>query len=121
MSGPAALHRDSRGPGERHDAVSAGGHWILRAGDEAGDLVFQLPDGAAKTLGRAGEVDWVVEHPLVSRRHCRLVAHPDGRLEVEDLESTNGTFVNGRRILRERLEPGDRLTIGRVDFWVTRA
>lgn len=98
-----------------------GGTWILRGVDEKTGPVFELPDGTQNTLGRAGEADLVVDRPLVSRRHCRLIAHPDGQLEVEDLESTNGTFVNGRRVCRARLEPGDRITVGRVDLWVTRA
>ncbi len=104
----------------REGAVG-GGTWILRGVDEKTGPVFDLPDGTESTLGRAGDADLVVDRPLVSRRHCRLVAHPDGRLEIEDLESTNGTFVNGRRVQRARLEPGDRITVGRVDLWVTRA
>jgi pSer/pThr/pTyr-binding forkhead associated (FHA) protein len=41
-------------------------------------------------------------------------------LVVEDLRSTNGTFVNGRRVERAALGDGDRLTVGRIDFAVSR-
>jgi predicted component of type VI protein secretion system len=101
--------------------VNAGGHWVLHGAGADPDLAFHLSAGTENLLGRAGDADLVVDRPLVSRRHCRLIAHADGALEVEDLESTNGTFVNGRRVKRARLEAGDRLTVGRVDLWVTRA
>jgi pSer/pThr/pTyr-binding forkhead associated (FHA) protein len=45
-----------------------------------------------------------------------LTVAPDGTLEVRDLESTNGTFVNGKRIERTRLKSGDRLGVGRIEL-----
>src|SRR3954471_19762249 len=49
----------------------------------------------------------------LSRRHARLVREPDGRIAVEDLGSTNGTFVNEQRISGRRvLSPGDRVRVG---------
>jgi len=53
----------------------------------------------------------------VSRLHCRLTAAADN-LEVVDLRSTNGTFVNDKRIATARLKSGDRLRIGRVELTV---
>ena len=53
---------------------------------------------------------------LVSRVHCRVTALPGGELEIRDLESTNGTYVNGERIETARLAPGDRLQVGRVEL-----
>jgi FHA domain len=50
-----------------------------------------------------------------SARHARLETRPDGVL-VEDLNSTNGTFVNGRRITAERLEPGDVVRVGQTEL-----
>ena len=47
----------------------------------------------------------------VSRRHAQ-VALEDGSIVVTDLGSTNGTFVNGRRVTRATVRPGDELTIG---------
>lgn len=67
-------------------------------------------------MGRATGADFIVDAPLVSRVHCRFIALPGGELEVRDLESTNGTFVNGKRIDQIRLESGDRIQIGRVEL-----
>ena len=55
--------------------------------------------------------------PLVSRLHCQLSATGQA-LEVKDLESTNGTFVNDKRIATARLQDGDRLKVGRVELRV---
>ena len=52
--------------------------------------------------------------------HCRLVVSQAGELEVEDLDSTDGTFVNDQRVQRAMLNAGDRLRIGRVELAVTR-
>jgi pSer/pThr/pTyr-binding forkhead associated (FHA) protein len=57
---------------------------------------------------------------MVSRFHCRLTASTGGTLEVEDLKSTNGTFVNDQRVSRLVLAEGDRLRIGRVELAVDR-
>ena len=91
--------------------------WILRGPDRADTLTFRLPIGAAKTVGRAPRADFIIDAGLVSRLHCRLIAS-DEQLEVEDLKSTNGTFVNGKRVSKGRLGKGDRLRIGRVELTV---
>jgi pSer/pThr/pTyr-binding forkhead associated (FHA) protein len=84
-------------------------------------FTFRLMPGSIKTLGRATRADFVVDAPLVSRFHCRFTAHRDGGLELEDLESTNGTFVNDERITRLTLKPGDRVRAGRVELIVEKA
>lgn len=91
--------------------------WILRTITEGTpEHTFRLPAGAVKTLGRATGADFIVDAALVSRVHCRLTALATGDLEVRDLDSTNGTFVNGRRIETARLSTGDRLGVGRVEL-----
>lgn len=91
--------------------------WILRTVENAANgQVFRIVPGKARTLGRATGADFIVEAPLVSRVHCRLTALPSGELEVRDLESTNGTFVNGQRVEEARLIAGDRLQVGRLEF-----
>jgi pSer/pThr/pTyr-binding forkhead associated (FHA) protein len=55
----------------------------------------------------------------VSRIHCRLEANEE-TLEVIDLESTNGVYVNGERVETAHLIPGDRLRVGRVELQVGR-
>lgn len=92
--------------------------WILRTvreGDQA-DQTFRILSGAVRTIGRATGADFIIDAALISRVHCRLTALPSGELEVRDLESTNGTYVNGRRIESARLASGDRLRVGRVEL-----
>ena len=68
-------------------------------------------------VGRHDVCDVMVGHPTVSRRHARLTFR-DGHWVLRDLDSTNGTRVNGRRVVRCRLEPGDRLSLGSADLLV---
>src|SRR5688572_2122631 len=81
-------------------------------------LAFRLLPGTFKTMGRATRADFVVDTPLVSRVHCRFTLSETDELEVEDLGSTNGTFVNGQKVTKTILNHGDTLTIGRVQFVV---
>lgn len=62
-------------------------------------------------LGRSRSCDLTFSNLNVSRRHARLVFR-DGSWILRDLESTNGTFVNGVRVYRCELLPGDLLTLG---------
>ena len=95
--------------------------WVLKTADDAAEpFVFRILPGNIKTIGRARRADFIVEAPLVSRLHCRLTAGAS-ELEVVDLESTNGTFVNGERISRVTVRSGDRLGVGRVELHVTRS
>lgn len=89
--------------------------WIL----QGAETTFRLRSGAVKTVGRAPRADFIVDAALVSRLHCRLTA-TDDKLEVVDLASTNGTFVNDKRIDKARLTSGDRLRVGRVELTVER-
>jgi pSer/pThr/pTyr-binding forkhead associated (FHA) protein len=95
--------------------------WILRTVDTTPEKTFRILPGAIRTLGRATGADFIVDAALVSRVHCRVTALPDGELEVRDLQSTNGTFVNGQRIDVARLGPGDRLQVGRMELVAERA
>src|SRR6185436_18531129 len=91
--------------------------WLLRTlNDDLPEQTFRLLSGATKTMGRATGADFILEAALVSRVHCRLTIAPSGDLEVRDLDSTNGTFVNDERIDIAHLKPGDRLRIGRVEL-----
>jgi ABC transport system ATP-binding/permease protein len=94
--------------------------WLLKTADGAANpLQFRILPGNIKTMGRATRADFVVDADLVSRLHCRISAGA-AELEVLDLESTNGTFVNGARVDRALLRTGDRLGIGRVELVVSR-
>ncbi len=89
--------------------------WIL----QSSEVTFRLRPGAVKTVGRAPRADFVVDAALVSRLHCRLTAGDD-EVEVVDLKSTNGTYVNGKRVTKAHLAQGDRLRVGRVELTVGR-
>ena len=94
--------------------------WTLQAkGDPP--VIFRLPAGSIKTVGRTARADFILDAALVSRVHCRLTADKSDQLIVEDLGSTNGTLVNGKRIDRQVLKPGDTVTIGRVELEVTQS
>ena len=91
--------------------------WILRTlNDGEPEKTFRILAGGIRTIGRATGADFIVDAPLVSRVHCRVTALPTGELEVRDLNSTNGTFVNGERVESVLLESGDRLQVGRVEM-----
>jgi pSer/pThr/pTyr-binding forkhead associated (FHA) protein len=93
---------------------------MLRTEDDTDrPFVFRITPGNTKTIGRAPRADFIVDAALVSRLHCRLAA---GAVEIEaiDLDSTNGTYVNGRRVARATLKDGDRLRVGAVELVVSR-
>jgi pSer/pThr/pTyr-binding forkhead associated (FHA) protein len=94
--------------------------WILQTTDrsEAGPFTFRLMPGAMKTLGRSTTADFILDAGMVSRFHCRVTVTPTGEIEIVDLESTNGTFVNDRRVHRGVLATGDRVRVGRVELLV---
>ena len=94
--------------------------WTLKSIDpEDAGLTFRILPGTLKTVGRAPRSDFVVDSALVSRVHCRLELSAANTLELEDLGSTNGTLVNGKKVTKVTLNDGDMVTIGRVQFVVT--
>ena len=94
--------------------------WVLRTAEGAAPpFTFRILPGNIKTVGRAARADFVLDAKMVSRIHCRLTAGAT-ELEVQDLKSTNGTFVNGSRVARSSLKDGDRLGVGRVELVVSR-
>ncbi|WP_327149699.1 FHA domain-containing protein [Nocardia sp. NBC_01329] len=92
---PPVRHRATEGPIARADRIPPGG----------------------LAIGRTSDNQIVVNDPLASRKHARLVAGADG-LALEDLGSANGTFVNGVRQQRTALRERDIITIGNIDFEV---
>ena len=94
--------------------------WILKTiTEDIPERTFRILSGGIRTIGRSTGADFIVEAALVSRVHCRLSALPNGELEVRDLDSTNGTYVNGARVETARLASGDRLKVGRVELIAT--
>lgn len=77
------------------------------------------PVDAAATIGRSRECDVQLNDTNVSRRHAEVTREGD-TWWITDLDSTNGTEVNGRRVDRARLEDGDRIRIGGTDLAFSR-
>ncbi|HEY3234084.1 MAG TPA: DUF4388 domain-containing protein [Polyangiaceae bacterium] len=72
---------------------------------------FVLEEGHPVIIGRASNLDMVLIEEMVSRRHARVEVEK-GVITIEDLGSTNGTFVNGEKIKKANLREGDRVLIG---------
>lgn len=70
-----------------------------------------LTEGAEIIVGRSGDLGMVLAEDMVSRRHARI-AIEGGTIFIEDLGSTNGTFVNGEKVSSATLKEGDRVLIG---------
>jgi hypothetical protein len=81
--------------------------------------VHPVRDGRA-TIGRSRDCDLVLGDANVSRRHCEVVREGDSWFVV-DLDSTNGTELNGKAVKRSQLADGDRITIGSSDVAFGRA
>ncbi len=114
-------------------APSAGdfGHTMVYSPDRAARVLDAPRDGARAllvgegrrsvlsgdllTIGRSRECEVMLADPNVSRKHAE-VRREGGRWVVADLGSTNGIKVNGRRVDRAQLEPGDRITLGLTEL-----
>lgn len=77
---------------------------------------FIIKLGQSMTFGRTGNVDFVIEDGKMSSKHCRLILKED-RLEIFDMGSKNGTYLNGIRIDQSEIFIGDEVRIG--DTFVT--
>jgi hypothetical protein len=101
----AAPHRSVRLVVQRSPSLEEGGAFPLNS--------------APVTVGRGGQNDLVLDgDEFASARHARIEVRGDG-VWVQDLESTNGTFVNGSRIAgAQRLDAGDVLRVGETDLRV---
>ena len=105
-----------RGPSRRSFLLVVQRSPSLEEGDE-----FPV-NSAPVTVGRGGQNDLVLTgDDFASARHARIEVRGDG-VWVQDLESTNGTFVNGSRVAgAQRLDPGDVLRVGETDLRVEAA
>ena len=89
------------------------------------DKWIQIPLGGYISLGRGGSngISYPADTPGISRRHCVFYAHNSGRLFLQDQESTNGTYLDNRRVEPMKwyeIRPGHVVRIGREIFtWKT--
>jgi pSer/pThr/pTyr-binding forkhead associated (FHA) protein len=72
---------------------------------------FPLKSDKQIVIGRTSELDLVLVDDMVSRKHAKIQV-ASGAITIEDLGSTNGTFVNGEKVKQARLKEGDRILIG---------
>jgi pSer/pThr/pTyr-binding forkhead associated (FHA) protein len=99
----------------RHLAAPGGpakpGRYLEVQGPAQALLIPLGPD--AMHIGRGLAADLRLDESSVSRRHAILVPRPSGARILDD-RSSNGTFVNGRRVQQEDLKTGDVVVIGRI-------
>jgi diguanylate cyclase (GGDEF)-like protein len=81
---------------------------VVLAGVNVGEM-YNLQ--GTTLIGRGRDADIRIQGDGISRQHARMKVGPDG-VEIEDLGSTNGSFVNGERIERAKLEDGDKIQLG---------
>lgn len=72
---------------------------------------FPLKGDKQLIIGRSSELDIVLVEDMVSRKHAKITLSA-GKITIEDLGSTNGTFVNGEKVKTSRLKEGDRILVG---------
>lgn len=98
------------------EPVGKGTGWMLQATHQSlGNKRY--PINGKVTVGRAQECELSFSYDRLSRRHAELKL-VNGALHVKDLESSNGTFVNGKRVDSVRLQPGDTLSFDKLSFTV---
>jgi hypothetical protein len=86
--------------------------------DRRGGRFLVIHEGERVSIGRDPDMsDWTLMDPAISRRHCFLTKE-DGVLRVEDIGSSNGTFVNGERVQEAEVRPGDALRVGTTRFYM---
>lgn len=86
--------------------------FVIIAGKHSGAMHKLDTDQAV--LGRSDDATFLLDDEGVSRRHAKIVRQIDGSVAIVDLNSTNGTFCNGERIVRRVLKDGDKIQIGRT-------
>lgn len=92
----------------------SGRHYLLVFERDLSTRVYQLPANGQVIIGRGGESSLQLQDSSVSRRHARIT-QVDGRAQLVDLDSQNGTLVNRERVHEPRhLVSGDTIAVGAV-------
>ena len=89
---------------------------LIAEGGQYSGRVFDLPGLNELGVGRGVGNDLVLDDPSMSRKHAKMRRIGGGRIEVEDLNSANGTYVNGRKITTAQAGPGDTVRFGELMF-----
>ncbi|MFH1728000.1 MAG: GGDEF domain-containing protein [Pseudomonadota bacterium] len=85
--------------------------FIIILGEEVGK-VYRIKRDKPMIIGRAKDVDIVMNDIGISRKHAQIAFTGNGQLAIFDLNSTNGTYVNGERVSEQELADGDKIQIG---------
>ncbi|HET8990783.1 MAG TPA: FHA domain-containing protein [Acidimicrobiales bacterium] len=110
---PDTWHPEAwRGPGGEH-----GDELVIAAGPEAGSRIELTGD--VTSVGRHEASDILLDDVSVSRHHAVFTRTASGRITLRDLNSLNGTYVNGRRVEETTLHSADEVQIGKFKlvFW----
>ncbi|GAA3106020.1 hypothetical protein GCM10017687_17210 [Streptomyces echinatus] len=118
---PPAFPQQQAGPADQYAQKTPGGGAGAPPvyGDRSPTTFHQFALGRVMRIGRALENDLVVSDLQVSRNHAEFHATPDGRFEIRDLGSHNGTYVNGQPIAKggsALLGPSDIVGVGHSTF-----
>ncbi|MBU5437451.1 FHA domain-containing protein [Tissierella sp. MSJ-40] len=110
------IYLDIRGMG----AVSLDDGSYLKLINRKDSLPFKIkehyPIEDTITLGRHGDNDIMIKDPYVSKNHLQIV-EDEGEYYLEDLNSANGTYLNGEKVLDVvKLKNGDRIRVGQIEF-----
>ena len=110
------IYLDIKGMG----AISSDTARYLKLINRIETLPFKIkeyyPIEDAISLGRHGDNDIVVKDPFISKKHFQII-EDEKRYYLEDLNSANGTYLNGEKILDAvRLKNGDIIRVGQIEF-----
>jgi pSer/pThr/pTyr-binding forkhead associated (FHA) protein len=92
--------------------------WLVVVGGPRRGKLYRIKRSGV-TIGREADNDIVLEDETVSRHHARLMVEPgigNPQVYIQDLATVNGTFINGKRIVRQQLQDEDRIAIGNTVF-----
>ncbi|NOZ21497.1 MAG: HD domain-containing protein [Planctomycetes bacterium] len=82
---------------------------------KTGTTRLDLEPGQSVTIGRGGDTELRLSDARLSRRHC-VLSRTGGKFTLEDLNSQNGTFLNGKPVKKSVLSHGDKVSIGAYTF-----
>ena len=107
------------GPGSSQGGAKAPLYRLEVTGGQLVGELFALRAGE-HVIGRASDADVILDDPSVSRRHAAVRVTSEGLVELSDLGSSNGTFVEGEQVVRKAVHPGQSLRIGHVPMALVR-
>jgi chromosome segregation ATPase len=99
--------------GSHEVAAEGAARLFIRMGEGGSEVVHML--GRKTTIGRTPDNDLMIDAKFISRHHAVILAGPTHTI-IEDLNSTNGVLVNGRRITRQTLKDSDIVLVGKAQF-----